>query len=58
MTCSIDARDMLRHSIEVTAFAEPGSAVPCNAKVNDVPYPFAFQFDDAQGGFHIVVEEP
>ncbi|MDP9106881.1 MAG: hypothetical protein M3N49_13240, partial [Candidatus Eremiobacteraeota bacterium] len=40
------------------ALVEPGSDVPCTAKVNGTPYSFVFQFDDAQGGFHIVVEEP
>ena len=39
------------------ALVEPGAAVPCTAKVNDVPYSFAFQFDDADGGFHIVVDD-
>jgi len=37
-------------------FVEPGSFVPCTAKVNDVAYSFVFQFDDAQGSFHIVLE--
>jgi hypothetical protein len=38
------------------ALVEPGSLVPCTAKVNAVSYSCAFQFDDAQGDFHIVVE--
>ncbi len=38
---------------ELVLLVEPGTSLPCTAKVGDESFPFAFQIADPQGGFTI-----